>query len=133
MMVWDECHHVAAASWTRVWEWAGAECFHMGLTATPTRLDGRGLAPAKDGAPGFTRLILGPSTGELMEMKFLSKYRAFAPTSFNAQGIGKTAGDFNKRQLKKAVNEQVIVGDIIEHYERLAPGKRMIYFCRLGR
>lgn len=129
VMVWDECHHLAAATWTKVWEWAGSECFHMGLTATPCRLDGRGLAPSAPGKPGFTRMILGPSTGELMAMKNLSAYRAFAPTTFSAQGIGKTAGDYNKRQLKKAINEQVIVGDIIEHYERLALGKRMIYFC----
>ena len=130
VMVWDECHHVAAASWTRVWEWAGAECFHMGLTATPTRLDGRGLAPAKDGAPGFTRLILGPSTGDLMDMKFLSQL-----PRLRAHELQRPGHRQDRRGLQQASSSrrrstsQVIVGDIVEHYERLAPGKRMIYFC----
>jgi DNA repair protein RadD len=129
VLVWDECHHSPSASWRAVWEWAGPDCFHMGLTATPIRLDGRGLAPVEEGGPGFTRMICGPTTADLMEMGFLSRYRAFAPSRIDLSKVGKQMGEFNKKQLTKAVISQVVVGDIIGHYKRLAENTRAIYFC----
>jgi DNA repair protein RadD len=129
VLVWDECHHSPSKSWREVWDWAGADCFHMGLTATPVRLDGKGLAPTAENTAGFTRMILGPSTADLMEMGFLSRYRAFAPSHIDLSTVGKVAGDYNRKQLGKAVMAQVIVGDIVGHYERLAKDTRAIYFC----
>lgn len=129
VMVWDECHHSPSASWRQVWDWAGGDTFHMGLTATPIRLDGRGLAPTEPDGPGFTKMICGPTTSDLMEMGFLSRYRAFAPSRIDLSKVGKIAGDYNKKQLSKAVMSQVIVGDIIGHYKRLAENTRAIYFC----
>lgn len=129
VMVWDECHHTPSTSWRAVWEWAGPDCFHMGLTATPQRLDGKGLAPEVPGKPGFERLIIGPSVLDLMAWGNLSGYVAYAPNPIDLTGIKKTAGDYNRKQLKKAVTAQVIVGDIVDHYLRRAAGKRMIYFC----
>ena len=49
---WDECHHVAAKSWAAIREQlAGTK--HIGLTATPERLDGRGLSE------WFDELVVG--------------------------------------------------------------------------
>lgn len=42
LVVWDEAHHCAAGTWKIVAE-ACANAFHVGLTATPQRLDGKGL------------------------------------------------------------------------------------------
>ena len=129
VICWDECHHLASKTWKQIWEWAGPDCFHIGLTATPQRLDGRGLRPDFPGAPGFERLILGPTTAELMEWGNLCQYKAFAPSHPDLRNVGTVAGEYNQRELKTAVRKSVITGDVVEHYRRIAPGKRAIYFC----
>ena len=79
LIIWDECHHIKAEGWERIREWAGDRCKHIGLTATPQRLDGKGLNPP------FTAMTLGPSTAELMAMGMLSRYRAFCSVEARPQ------------------------------------------------
>ena len=68
LLIIDEAHHVASKSWARIVErWPNA--FIVGLTATPARLDGKGLAE------WFDELILGPSVAELIEDVGLCKTR----------------------------------------------------------
>jgi hypothetical protein len=42
LIVWDECHHLAAGSWQKIFQ-AFPRSYHIGLSATPARLDGKGL------------------------------------------------------------------------------------------
>ena len=42
LCVWDECHHLAAGSWKKIFQ-AFPNAYHIGLSATPQRLDGKGL------------------------------------------------------------------------------------------
>lgn len=129
LVIWDEAHHSRAASWQRVWEWMGPGVTHLGLTATPERLDGRGLGPIPGEPGGFTAMVQGPTTRELMEMGNLSGYRAFAPGKIDLSGVRTTAGDYDKHQLAEAVEKAVITGDVIAHYQTKAAGLRAVYFC----
>ena len=43
LMIWDECHHVAAGTWSKIFN-TYPNAYHIGLTATPERLDGKGLS-----------------------------------------------------------------------------------------
>jgi superfamily II DNA or RNA helicase len=128
IMIFDEAHHVMAASWRKVWAWAGPDVFHIGLTATPERLDGKGLG-SEPGEPGFQTMILGPTTGELMSMGNLSGYRAWSSLVPNLKGVKTTAGDYNLGELTQRVTDSVITGDIVRTYQQRCPGKRAIYFC----
>ena len=59
LIVWDEAHHMAAASWRAI-QAAFPDAFHVGLSATPCRLDGRGLKAhfdAMEGGPGVSWVI----------------------------------------------------------------------------
>lgn len=129
LVIWDEAHHSRAESWQRVWDWFGPGVTHIGLTATPQRLDGRGLGVVPGQPGGFTAMVEGPTTAELMRMKNLSGYRAFAPSSVDLRGVHTVAGDFNQHELAEAVEKSVIVGDIIGHYRRQANGLKAVYFC----
>ena len=81
MIVWDECAHIAAKSWSKVFD-KYPNVFHIGLTATPTRLDGKGLDDF------FDKLILGPSVRWLIDNSYLSDYRVFVPHGgVNTSGI----------------------------------------------
>jgi DNA repair protein RadD len=71
LIVWDECHHVAPRRGRR--SCSSSRSLHIGLSATPERLDGKGLKEF------FDRLVVGPTTGELIRRGFLAPYRYFAP------------------------------------------------------
>ena len=123
LIIWDEAHHTKAAGWEKIRAWAGDKCKHIGLTATPQRLDGKGLNPP------FTAMTLGPTTAELMAMGNLSKYRAFAPSKPDLSGVHTVAGDYNQRELQEAVEKSVITGDIVKTYLEMGFGHRGVYFC----
>ena len=116
------CHHVASASYTKIFDhYPNAR--HIGLTATPERLDGAGLGKY------FDAIVEGPSVSWLIENGFLSPYRMFAPSSPDLQGVRTTAGDYNRADAEAAMSKPQIIGDAVQHYMRLAPGKRNMVFC----
>lgn len=122
LVVYDEAHHMASASWSKVKDML-PDSFHLGLTATPERLDGKGLADY------FQTMVLGPDAGFLIENGFLSKYRVFAPTTVNTSSVSTRAGDFAKDELSALMDKPSITGDAVEHYLKLAAGKRALCFC----
>lgn len=122
LIVWDECHHCAAGGWSKIHE-AYPGAYHIGVSATPERLDGRGLNKF------FTSLIKGPSVRWLIDNKYLCDFKLYAPSHLNLSEIKTSMGDFEKKALAKAVDKPSITGDVIKHYERLASGKRAVVFC----
>lgn len=117
------CHHLAAASWRAVREWADAGgTRHVGLSATPARLDGRGLDDA------FRAMVRGPSVAWLIERGFLSRYRAYAPTAPDLTGVHTRHGDYQRDELAGVMDTDTIAGNIVGTYKQLAGGKRAIYF-----
>lgn len=120
----DEAQHSAAGGWARVIEWAltvGAKV--VGLSATPERLDGKPLNPP------YAHLIPGPSVAWLMDEGYLSRYRAFAPSSPALGDVKTRGGDYAVDELEDEMDKPTLVGDMVGHYLRHAAGKRGIYFC----
>lgn len=122
IIVFDECHHCAAGSWDKLYK-ALPEAYHIGLTATPQRLDGTGLGH------WFSEIIHGPEVSWLIEHRFLSSYKIYAPSSVSTEGLHTRMGDFVKDELALAVDRPSITGDAIEHYKKLCLGKRAVVFC----
>lgn len=123
LIIIDEAHHASAGSWQRVLDhWPDA--FRLGVTATPCRLDGRGLASA------FDQLVLGPSVSDLISARFLSPARIYAPPVVaDLTGLRRRAGDYAADQAATAMDRPTVTGDAIAHYTRLASGQRAIAFC----
>jgi len=123
LIIIDEAHHAAAGSWDQVLRhWPDA--FRLGVTATPCRLDGRGLSSA------FDHLVIGPSVADLIFWGFLSASRIYAPPVMaDLSGIRKRAGDYAADQAADAMNRPTVTGDAIAHYQRLAAGQQAIAFC----
>jgi superfamily II DNA or RNA helicase len=118
----DEFHHAASASWSRILErWHRA--YVLGFTATPQRLDGKGLARYADA------LVCGPDVRALIAAGHLADYRLYAPPGVSVEGLATRAGDYARDELAAAVDRPEIVGDVAEHYQRLAPGKRAVVFA----
>jgi superfamily II DNA or RNA helicase len=123
LIVIDEAHHATANGWQRALNhWP--EALRFGVTATPMRLDGRGLSAA------FDRLVLGPSVASLMNAGFLCPARIYAPPVMaNLTGLKRRAGDYATDQAAAAMDRPTVTGDAIAHYQRLAAGQRGIAFC----
>lgn len=123
LIIIDEAHHASAGSWTTILDkWPDA--FRLGVTATPCRLDGRGLGTA------FDQLVLGPSVSDLISAGFLSPARIYAPPVVaDLTGLRRRAGDYAADQAASAMDRPTVTGDAIAHYQRLASGQRAIAFC----
>lgn len=124
----DECHHATGTtSWGKVLDqYPTAKV--LGVTATPERLDGRGLGAHAGGF--FNAMVIGPSAAELTERGYLSPAKVFAPTQqVDLSGVRSRAGDFAANELAVAMDKPTITGDAVAHYRRLCDGEPAIAFC----
>lgn len=122
MILLDEAHHAAANTWQTILK-AFPDAFVIGLTATPCRMDGRGLGDV------FERMVQGVTTEWLIDNKYLSPYRYFAPQLASADNLKTLAGDYNKQAVADLMDTPKIIGDAVEHYSRIAPNKQAIVYC----
>lgn len=126
----DEGHHLLRENkWGRA---VGMFKHALGLavTATPGRPDGKGLGSHADGLADI--LIEGPETHDLIDIGYLSKYKIYCPQSdVDITSVPvKASGDFDPLALAKAIHKSnTIVGDIVDHYLRIAPGELGVTFC----
>lgn len=128
LIVIDESHHLTQNStWGKIVD-AFPAAKLLPVTATPCRLDGKGLGVESGGFADD--MVMGPTMRELIDMGYLSEYRVFAPpTVLDLRGVKTRAGDYAKDQLADAMDKPTITGDAVAHYLRLAPGKRAVAFC----
>lgn len=122
LIVHDEAHHVPAKSWQKIIH-EYPDAFHVGLTATPCRLDGKGLNDF------FDEMVLGPKVNWLIEEGWLSPYKYYAPSNINLTGVRTRMGDFAKGEIESVVNDNAIIGDAVANYIKYCNGKRCIVFC----
>lgn len=122
LVVWDESHHCAAGTWGAVAALV-PDAFHVGLTATPERLDGKGL----DGM--FRALVPGPSVRWLIEQGYLSKYRVWTHTPPDLSGVRTRGADYDARDLTAVMGDRFLLGDCVQHYLDICPGKQGVAFC----
>ena len=121
LLVWDECHHVPSKTWAHIAA-SVPNAHQLGLTATPQRLDGKGLADH------FDRLLLGPTVSDLIAQGYLSPYRLYAPGTVSTAGMHHVGGDFNRAEVSTAMNGSTVVGDAVATYQKDAHGGRAIVF-----
>lgn len=122
LIVLDEAHHCAAGSWKKIITRFRAARL-IGVTATPERLDGKGLSDV------FDALVLGPEVKTLISGGFLAPPIYYAPSVLDLTGVGKRMGDFSVSDLEKITNKPSITGCAVDHYGRLASGLPAVVFC----
>jgi DNA repair protein RadD len=123
LLVIDEAHHAVAATWLRILD-ALPDVHVLGTTATPLRLDGRGLDDI------FDELITGPAVETLINGGYLSRFATFAPARTpNLTGLRTRAGDYAADELAQRMSTGVIINTAVNEYVRLCPGMPAIAFC----
>lgn len=121
-IAFDEFHHLGAKTWRDIYE-EYSDAFHIGLSATPKRLDGTGFEDF------FQAMVQGPTMRELIDEGFLSDYKLFKPPAINTKNLHTIMGDFVKSELVDLMDRPSITGNAIEHYRKHAKGKRAVVFC----
>lgn len=123
LIVVDEGHHAAARTWRRIIDaapWAKL----LGVTATPERLDGKGLNEI------FDQLVIGPSIEELIAGGYLTPSVCYAPERIaDLSKVRTRAGDYALDQLADAMSAGIVIGSAVDEYEQLCPGAPAIAFC----
>lgn len=120
--IWDEAHHLGAAGWTAVHEYY-SRAYHVGLSATPQRLDGKGLDDR------FDHLVRGPEVSWLIDNGMLAEYKLYSIPGVDMSGVHTRMGDFVKAESENAMDKRAITGNIISHWKKHAQDKLTIGFA----
>lgn len=122
IIFFDEAHHASAGTYQDVLEWY-PDAVVVGLTATPWRLDGRGLGDVFDGHTIVRTPKQLRDEGHLVPVGGW-EYEAIDTTKARVKG-----GDFVASDMAAAATSSRVVGDVVEEWKRYAAGKRTIVFA----
>ncbi len=124
LVIVDEAHLSLAPSYLAILSHF-PEALILGVTATPSRLDGRGFDRL------YEALVVGPSVSELIWRGFLADYDVLAPESFlpTEEGIRIAGGDFNSADLAERIDRRYVAGCAVDAYLRHAHQKRCVVFA----
>jgi len=127
LIIQDEAHHLVAGNvWGRIINaWPAAHL--IGKTATPERLDGKGLGVEAGGF--FEALVLGPSAAWLVEEGWLARPRVFSWPGARNSKLHRRRGDFELEEAARAFGGRAAIGDAVSHYRRRLHPATAICFC----
>jgi superfamily II DNA or RNA helicase len=123
LVIIDEAHHSVSKSYVQMFAaWPTAK--FIGVTATPERLDGKGLGVM------FDRMVMGPSVQWLIDNGFLAQPVYYAPReAVDLSRVHTIAGDFDRSETEEIVDTPRITGDTVTHYVRFCNRQRAVAFC----
>jgi superfamily II DNA or RNA helicase len=131
LIVVDEAHGVAGSAEYLELFFRNNALPVIGLSATPFA---KGLGKQYDelGGPLFERMVEAATIRELIDLGFLVDCDIFAPSEPDLAGVGMSRNafgeiDYNERQLAAAVDRPSLVGDIVQHWNRL--GRNLPTVC----
>jgi len=130
LIVVDEAHHIAAATWARIIEAAKEKnpgVMVAGFTATPERGDKKSLRGT------FNNVCDSVTIRELVRLGFLVAPKAFVidvqGTQSKLNELGSQSDYFDQAEVEKILNTVAINDEIIRHWRERAAGRRTIVFC----
>jgi superfamily II DNA or RNA helicase len=123
LIITDESHHGLAASYRKIYDHFD-NVPRLGFTATPIRLNGSGLGDIND------ILIEEVDAEWLIENGFLSPYKYYAPKLIETDLLKvNNLSEFSNGSIDNAMSSKTIYGDVVRHYQELAPGQQAICYC----
>lgn len=122
LIIIDECHHSKADTYKKLWE-IYPEAKFLGVTATPVRLSGEGFDDL------FDELIESPPVSFFIQNKFLVPIKQLVGAHPDLSGVKKRQGDYVTSMLSNVMLDNGIMANLVESYQRHAPGKCTIIFA----
>ena len=116
------CHHSISPTWHKIFDfWSDVP--RLGFTATPERLDGRGLGEM------FNVMVQGPTIADLVADNYLARPVLFRPPHEIDAKYHVKRGDFSQDEQEKTMSRRAIVGDVIDHYRKHLDHLPVVCFC----
>lgn len=122
VIVVDEAHHAVADNWSATIRGANAKVT-LGLTATPYRLDGKGLGRF------FDEMVIAATPRELCEAGLLVAPRVYAPCTPDMSRVKVQGGDYVTSAAAAIMCQKEIVGNIVDHWDSFSRGRPTIGFA----
>ncbi len=125
VVIADEAHR-DASDYRRKLRALYSDAFHLGITATPCRLDGRGLVQ------DFDELLVAATYAELFAGGWIIRPRIFTvPDIFrpDLRGMRRVRGEYEGVALGRAVMRKVIIGHVVDHWLARADGRSTVLFA----
>lgn len=126
LVVIDECHHATSKTFEEILKYYN-HALVIGVTATPTRQDGKPLGDY------FEYMVLADDhdcgVRSLMDQGYLCEARYMVPSVPDLEGVMVRRGDYVENQLSEVMDKAKLVGNIIEHYKKYAGNRKAIVFA----
>lgn len=118
LIIVDEAHRMYRA----VAEWMAAcpAVPFIGLSATPWS-GGMGKL--------YDDLIIVSTTRELIAKGYLADFRVFAPSHPDLSNVKIVAGDYHEGQLSEVMNQENLVGDVVQTWMKLGEDRPTVCFA----
>lgn len=124
VLIIDECHHAPSTTYAEIIKWLPAGSKSLGFTATPERLDGKGLIHQ------YKHLVVGPQIKELIEQGWLVPPEVISKkVNFDPRELHTKYGDYVKEEAAALIDKPQITGDAVKHYKEFANGTAAVAFC----
>lgn len=120
----DEAHRALAKSYVEGVLEAYPKAVHIGLTATPCRSDGRPLGTMYDAIVQAITYERAIAEGYLAAPIVYS-----TPAPPDLTDVSITGGDYNAGELAEAMTKGALIGNIVEHWQKYAGGRRTVVFA----
>jgi DNA repair protein RadD len=122
VMFIDEAHLSCGDSY-KAMKFLYPDAVIIGLTATPTRTDGKGLSEI------YSTIIECVPMAQLIEEGHLVKPRVFAPYTPDMKAVHISKGDYDATETAAVMDKPQITGDIIKHWIKYAQDRKTICFA----
>jgi len=120
----DEAHRSMSASYREHVFAAYPDAMIFGLTATPERLDGKGLGEV------YGDILVVATPIDMIRGGYITKPRIFsAPFRPDLGSVRRVAGDYHQGDLEDLMCQSVLVGSIVEHWQKHANNDRTFVFA----
>lgn len=124
IIIVDECHRSQSPTYARVIkEMMDCGAKLLGLTATPIRSDGRGLAGQ------YQHMVCAPGVKELIQMGFLVPIDYKVGIVPDVQGVKLTAGDYDQFELQAVLDQKMLIGSVVENWAKFGRGRPTMGFA----
>jgi DNA repair protein RadD len=122
LVIVDEAHHARASTYSHILD-RYPDAAVLGLTATPWRLDNRGLGEL------FEELVVAAYPRDLIAQGHLVPYTGFAYDIPVLKGVKVKHGEFEQGGLALVMSQSKLAGNVVEQWLAHCAGRRTVLFA----
>ncbi len=122
LIISDETHHSLAKTYRKIYKYY-SDVPLLGFSATPWRLNGKGLGDVYDA------MIEGPDVQWLIDNHYLAPFDYYSVNLIDESKLSKSStGDYSNKSIDEAVGH-TIYGDVIKTYRDKVDGQQAIVYA----